>query len=138
MKKIVTILLVLFTFNCFAQNEAEISIGDTLVFYGCSGESFQYIDLYKKTRVEVDSINYDTMFEWTFYNTFFETGDFDVTRLPCSYEGKRGIIKHMMLLETEDGMGQTVVIAKIEDELSAAYIIEDAFINEEIIYIPKE
>ncbi|MBT8326075.1 MAG: hypothetical protein KJP21_00040, partial [Bacteroidia bacterium] len=77
MKQLMTFLILLLAFNGFSQSEAEISIGDTLVFYGCSGESFKYIDLYKKTRIEVEGINYDTMSEWTFYNTFFETGDFD-------------------------------------------------------------
>jgi aryl carrier-like protein len=127
-----------------AQNEAELSVGDTLIFDGCDSISFKYIDLYVKTRFEEGkAIDFDTLNEWAFYDAFFNTGDFDVTRLPCSYEGRSAVIKHMFAAEvpTEDGgipKIMTVVIAMIDKGKSAAYIIEEAFYNEEVLFVPKE
>ncbi|PCJ67406.1 MAG: hypothetical protein COA58_03545 [Bacteroidetes bacterium] len=120
-----------------AQDEVQLQINDTLYFDVCNGESFKYIDYYKKSRFENDSVDFDTTQGWFFYNTYFDSGDFDVTRMPCSLSGDYGIIKHIMNIKAQDGTEQTVVIALIDHGNAAAYIIADAFLSEEILYAPK-
>ncbi len=135
--------LMILSFQLFAQQqEAEIQVQDTLFFSDCNGSSFKYIDFYKKSRIEEgDTFNYDTLFFWDFYNTFFELGDFDVSRLPCSFKNDFAIVKHIMALKPTDGSSEepkTIVIAMFPDKISAAYIIEDAFVEGEIIFVPKK
>ena len=136
MRIILFFSLALFTFTSFAQqDEVTLKFGDTLQFGQCGESAYLYIDLYVKTRFEGDSSSMDSLFDWEFYNAFFNTGDFDVSRLPCSYKGKYGIIKHMMAIEGENDEIYNVIIVMIEDGKSAAYIVEDAFIHEEVIYV---
>ena len=137
----ITLILTLFsTFTMLAQQEeVEIKIQDTLYFNQCNSTSYQYIDYYKKTRFEEkDTVDLTYIYNWDFYNTFFSTGDFDVSRLPCSMNGKYGIIKHIMSISNEKNKSQTVVIAMIENNISAAYNTEKAFLNDELIYAPKK
>ena len=139
--KKITLLLTLFsTVTLLAQQEeVEIKIQDTLYFNQCNSTSYQYIDYYKKTRFEEkDTSDLTHIYNWDFYNAFFNTGDFDVLRLPCSMKGKYGIIKHIMSISNEKNKSQTVVIAMIENNISAAYITEKAFLNDELIYAPKK
>ena len=136
-------ILYLFIIFCsstlaFAQEEVEIQFGDTLYFGQCDAEAYTYIDFYSKTRFELDSISYDSINGWDFYNRFFNTGDFDVSRLPKSFEGAYGIVKHMMSIESTEGVWINIVIVMIEDGKSAAYIVEDAFIEEEVIFAPAQ
>ncbi len=142
MRKIVFGILCLIGLSVYAQQDAEIVVGDTLYFAECNGDSYQYMDLYKKSRIDPnDTFNYDELNNWDFYNTFFALGDFDVKRLPCAYKGKYGVIKHIMAMEKPAGgeeppIMQTVVIVMIEQGLSAAYIIEEAFAGGEIALAP--
>ena len=142
MRFIKTILLACIlagSLTCTAQEEATLQIGDTLYFDVCSETNYKYIDYFKKTRFEKDTIQSDTLTGWNFYNRFFDTGDFDVKRMPCSFSGGYGIIKHFLSVESKtDGLPQTVVIVSIELGVSAAYITEAAFINEEILYAPRQ
>ncbi|MFY0643312.1 MAG: hypothetical protein JXR19_02480 [Bacteroidia bacterium] len=134
------LISIAFLFVCsliYAQEEHELQFGDTLYFGACHSEAYTYMDLYVKTRFEKDSISYDSLFEWEFYNRFFNTGDFDVSRMPCSYSGKYGVIKHMMAIETDQGDVINVVVAMILDGKSVAYIVEEAFINEEVLLAPQ-
>lgn len=139
--KNLTLLVIIFlSFNSSAQeNEVEISVQDTLYFDQCNTDSYQFIDYYKKTRFETeDTISLNDLYNWDFYNTFFNTGDFDVSRLPCSMKGRYGIIKHIMTITDDKGENHTVVIAMIENNSSAAYIMEEAFLNDELLYAPKQ
>ena len=136
MRLSIILFLGLFSLASFAQDEAEIQIGDTIYFGECTGENYNYIDLYVKTRFELDSISYDTITEWAFYNRFFTTGDFSASRLPCSYAGQHAVIKHMMSVEDENGVWHNVVMAMIIDGSSVAYIIEEAFMEGEIVLDP--
>ena len=121
------------------QDEVEIKIQDTLYFNQCTADTYQFIDYYKKTRFNPNDTNDLThLYNWDFYNSFFNTGDFDVSRLPCSMNGQYGIVKHIMRISDEKKNGQTVVIAMIEKNVSAAYITEEAFLNDELIYAPKK
>ena len=139
--KNLTLLVIIFlSFNSSAQeNEVEIRVQDTLYFNQCNTDSYQFIDYYKKTRFETeDTISLNDLYNWDFYNTFFNTGDFDVSRLPCSMKGRYGIIKHIMTITDDKGENHTVVIAMIENNSSAAYITEEAFLNDELLYAPKQ
>jgi hypothetical protein len=138
--KINLTLLLLITTAAFTANaqseEVNLQIGDTFYFDVCEGENYTFIDYYKKTRFEKDTLNTDTIDGWAFYKAFFETGDFDVTRMPCALKGQYGIINHMMLATVDDAE-KMIVIAVIEKGVSIAYIIEDAFSNGEVVYAPK-
>jgi hypothetical protein len=139
LKELILILsLFISAISLAQQEEIEIKFQDTLYFSQCNSNNYQYIDYYKKTRFEEkDSNDLNNLYNWEFYNAFFNTGDFDVSRLPCSMKGKYGIIKHIMNISDENGKLHTVVIAMIVNNLSAAYITEEAFLNNELIYAPK-
>lgn len=142
MRKLFILIITLLSFGVQAQQYAEIEVGDTLYFAPCNGESYQYMDLYKKSRIDPrDTFNYDVLNDWEFYNTFFEFGDFDVSRVPCEYQYNFGIIKHIMAVEIPDSTAstpptQTIVIVMIEYGLSAAYLVENAF-SEGEVYVSK-
>ena len=140
LKNLTLLIIIFLSFNSSAQeNEVEIRVQDTLYFDQCNTDSYQFIDYYKKTRFETeDTINLNDLYNWDFYNTFFNTGDFDVSRLPCSMKGRYGIIKHIMTITDDKGENHTVVIAMIENNSSAAYITEEAFLNDELLYAPKQ
>lgn len=140
LKNLTLLVIIFLSFNSSAQeNEVEISVQDTLYFDQCNTDSYQFIDYYKKTRFETDdTISLNDLYNWDFYNTFFNTGDFDVSRLPCSMKGRYGIIKHIMTITDDKGENHTVVIAMIENNSSAAYITEEAFLNDELLYAPKQ
>ena len=140
LKNLTLLIIIFLSFNSSAQeNEVEIRVQDTLYFDQCNTDSYQFIDYYKKTRFETeDTISLNDLYNWDFYNTFFNTGDFDVSRLPCSMKGRYGIIKHIMTITDDKGENHTVVIAMIENNSSAAYITEEAFLNDELLYAPKQ
>jgi hypothetical protein len=140
LKNLTLLVIIFLSFNSSAQeNEVEIRVQDTLYFDQCNTDSYQFIDYYKKTRFETeDTISLNDLYNWDFYNTFFNTGDFDVSRLPCSMKGRYGIIKHIMTITDDKGENHTVVIAMIENNSSAAYITEEAFLNDELLYAPKQ
>lgn len=117
--------------------EVQLSIGDTLFFDNCNGENYQYIDFYKKTRFEGDKVDYDTLNGEEFYAHFFNTGDFDVTRLPCSFKNSYGTIKHMMTVDVQDGQRRNIIVLMVENGVTAAHVVEEAFINEEVLYVPR-
>lgn len=140
LKNLTLLVIIFLSFTSSAQeNEVEIRVQDTLYFDQCNTDSYQFIDYYKKTRFETeDTISLNDLYNWDFYNTFFNTGDFDVSRLPCSMKGRYGIIKHIMTITDDKGENHTVVIAMIENNSSAAYIMEEAFLNDELLYAPKQ
>ena len=140
LKNLTLLVIIFLSFNSSAQeNEVEIRVQDTLYFDQCNTDSYQFIDYYKKTRFETeDTISLNDLYNWDFYNTFFNTGDFDVSRLPCSMKGRYGIIRHIMTITDDKGENHTVVIAMIENNSSAAYITEEAFLNDELLYAPKQ
>jgi hypothetical protein len=137
MKIVLLILISGLTLTASAQlQEAEIQIGDTLYFDVCDGDDYKFIDYYKKTRFETDTLDTDTISGWAFYKAFFNTGDFDVTRMPCELQGRYGIINHMMVSKIGDAE-KMVVVAVIEKGVSVAYIVEDAFSEGEVTYAPR-
>lgn len=137
MRIYVVFLVMLAGLSLKAQEEVTLEIGDSLYFEACDQEAYEYIDLYVKTRFELDSISYDSLSDWAFYNRFFNTGDFDVSRLPCKYSGQFGIIKHMMSMQNPEGEWLNVVVAMIKDGKSAAYVVEQAFTEGEVWVVKK-
>lgn len=92
MHRLLFFTLLLYPLIDFAQKPVELTIGDTLVIGECkSGEFFTHMDLYRKTRMEDTLSGYDTSGGSNFYEWFFLKGDFDASRLPCSY-GKRKVV----------------------------------------------
>jgi len=120
------------------EKEVQIKIHDTLYFDACQGDVFEHIDLYKKTRFEQDTVDFVSINGQDFYDAFFNTGDFDVARLPCSYSGSYGVIKHIMAVQGDNGIEQTVIVAMIENGVSAAYMFGDVFMTKEVLYAPKQ
>ena len=139
MKEIAITVFILFTaIAADAQTqEMVLEIGDTLYFDQCTGENYTYIDYFQKTRFEGDPLRQDTATGMNYYTIFFDTGDFDVHRMPCNMEGKYGIIKHMMQVELEEIGTQAVFIAEIEKGKTAAYVLELAFSHGEVIWSPS-
>ena len=129
MKHNLTLLLLLFAFcTCSAQEEKELSIGDTLYFHTCKGDNYQYIDLYVKTRWEDTTLTYNQYTGEGFYEYFFSKGDFDVARMPCSYQGKFAVISAAQEVPRNDGTSRLVVLAIIEKDKRLAWLeIEKAF-----------
>lgn len=141
MNKIKQVLLVILTLSCFmavAQQEEEVSLqwGDTLYFGDCNGESYTYIDFYLKTRFEHDTIDFDTINGFRYFDKFTATGDFDVSRLSCRYAGQYAVIKHIMALPQEDGKVINVILGMVENGVSMVYLLEDAFIKGEVLVSP--
>ncbi|MBT6235875.1 MAG: hypothetical protein HOI49_07290 [Bacteroidetes bacterium] len=138
MKKILSIIcLMIGTLAASGQaQEVVIEIGDTIYFDEYKGDNYTYIDYYKKTRFETDKPLSDTATGWNFYNTFFNTGDFDVHRMSSTMKGKYGILKHIMAVQLEGGGTQMVFIAEVDKGKSAAYIVEPAFLTGEIVWSP--
>ena len=120
------------------EKEVQIKIHDTIYFDACQGDVYEHIDLYKKTRFEQDTLDFDSVDGEAFYDAFFNTGDFDVARLPCFYSGSYGVIKHITAVIDDTGIEYTVIIAMIENGVSAAYMLGDAFMTEEVLYAPKQ
>lgn len=139
MKELAITTLLLFT-AILADAQAQevvLELGDTLYFDQCSGDNYTYIDYFEKTRFEADPLRQDTATEANYYTNFFDTGDFDVHRMPCNMKGKYGIIKHMMQVELKEIGTQAVFIAEIEKGKTAAYVIELAFSRGEVIWSPS-
>lgn len=140
MKKLIllaTLAFILYTTAARGQvAEVIVEIGDTLYFGACNGENYTYIDFFKKTRFEDDKPLSDTATSWNYYTTFFDTGDFDVNRMPCKKSGTYSIIKHMMMVQLRDDTSQMVFVAEVEKGKSAAYIMEPAFAAAEVIWSP--
>lgn len=136
-KTISTLLILMMAIAANAQTEEiVVEIGDSLYFDACSGDNYTYIDYFQKTRFEQDKPLSDTATGLNYYDTFFNTGDFDVHRLPCDMQGKYGVIKHMMMVDLENIGPKMIFLAEIEKGKSAAYIVEDAFATREVLWSP--
>jgi hypothetical protein len=124
-----TLLLALLAYSfCDAQEQKELTIGDTLYFHDCNGLNYEYIDLYLKTRWEDTSLTYNLNSGDGFYEYFFSKGDFDVARMPCSYKGDFAVISAAQQVPRNDGTTRLVVLAVLEKDKKVAWLeIEKAF-----------
>lgn len=139
MRKTLFLILILACISQgFAQEEVQLQLDDTLYFAPIEADNYIYIDYYKKTRFEKERIDMDTCYNLNFYNRFFGDGDFDVSRMPKRLANSYGIIKYIMAGQDAEGNNVNIIIAMIENGVSAAYIMEDAFIHEEVLYAPKQ
>jgi hypothetical protein len=113
---------------CQAQEQKDLTIGDTLYFNACNGDNYQYIDLYVKTRWEDTTLTYNKNTGDGFYEYFFSKGDFDVARMPCSYKGNFAVISAAQEVPRNDGTSRLVVLAILEKDKRVAWLeIEQAF-----------
>lgn len=125
-------LSLLCSFQVSAQEETDLQIGDVIEFAPVSSDQYTYIDLYVKTRHVAHDLTYDSLTGDGFYEYFFQHGDFDVSRLPTSYVGKRAKIASFRLVSDEAGNTRTIVLAVIEKDREVVWLEAEAFVNEEV------
>jgi hypothetical protein len=137
MKKLIGLILLLGAFisPSFSQVEKELNNVDTLYFCTCTGENFQFIDLYTKTRWEKTDLTYNREDGTGFYEYFFTTGDFDIKRMPCSFKNAKGVVTAIQVI-TEDGKDpRTVMFITLEENVTVAWVeAEKAFESGEMQY----
>jgi hypothetical protein len=91
--------------------ELELTIGDTIEIGTCTDKnSYRFIDLYRKTRIEDTTATYDTLGGSNFYTWFFKTGDFDASRLPCSNSGRKVILAAAQYFTMKEGEEPVLVL----------------------------
>jgi|GEM_PF-658234 len=113
-----------------------LEIGDTLTFKTyCENGTFNFIDLYTKTRYTDSILNFNYFTGEGFHNAFFGSGDFDAKRLPCSYNGQKfTIISTQYFMDKNTGEQRFVVFAMLEDWRKVAWIeFIDAYESGEIV-----
>lgn len=116
----------------YTQEETDLKVGDVLEFAPQKNENYSFIDLYVKTRQAPHDLSYDSLTGDGFYEYFFHTGDFDVSRLPSSYQGKRAKIAAFRLVSDESGNTRTIVLAVITPDKEVVWLEAEAFVNEEV------
>ncbi len=118
------------------ETTLNFSIGDTVIFEQCTGkESYQFIDLYAKTRIIDTTLWYNEETGEGFYSMFFLTGDLDGKRLPCNFQKQTAtIITAMQVKDKNTKTDKWVVFAWVnKKERKAAWIeIEKAIEYSEI------
>lgn len=95
--------------------EVEISRGDTLQIGKANTGVFEHLDMYRKTRWAGNEPAYDTATGNGFFQSFFATGDFDVTELPKAYAGRRLVVLGVEVLSNKK-TGQPMNIMYLQDE----------------------
>lgn len=141
MKRIWLVILIILPAISHAQNETEMEmeVGDTLIFGKCEGDNFQYIDLYRKTRVEETDLTYDSITGEGFYEYFFSKGDFDVHRLPADYSGRKCVISAVNVVTQKDGSQRLVIFATVKKDEEVVWIeAEKAFGTEEVTWLNRK
>ncbi len=98
----------------FAQDviEKNIEPGMYITLTPCKSNS-QYVsmDIYSKTRFNanekptIDSTTGEGLFEY-----FFKPGDFDASRLPCTYGNKSYRVASLHILPAQDGSEKRVIL----------------------------
>lgn len=117
------------------HRDIDISVGDTLEFWNCEGDNFEFIDLYSKTRFEETDLVYDSTTGEGFYEYFFTTGDFDVHRLTCDYARTKCIITAINYVTDDDGSQRLVIFATIKANEKVAWIeAQEAFSAGEVVW----
>lgn len=101
-----------------------IEIGDTLTFKtNCETGTFNFIDLYTKTRYTDSILNFNYFTGEGFHKAFFGSGDFDAARLPCSYNGQKfAIISTQYFTDKNTGVQRFVVFVMLEDWRKVAWL----------------
>ncbi len=128
---LLTIGLIVFTFNANAQQQdtaAEqdlvITIGDTITFTNlCDSGTYKHVDMYVKTRYIDTVLTFNPITGEGFYKTFFAEGDFDAKRMPCSYAGKKFTITATQYFKDKrTGADRFVVFVLLENWRTVAWI----------------
>ena len=139
MKLIICTLACILSFNLTQAQESEeltIAIGDTIMFKtSCDSGTFNYIDLYTKTRYYDTIVNYDTITGDGFYKSFFFDGDFGAERLPCSYNGQKFTINSAQYFEDNNTKEERLIVfVRLESWDKVAWVeLIDAYEGGEIL-----
>jgi hypothetical protein len=136
-KNLLVFLILVKGYNLFAQNQqVNMAIGDTLHIGKCKmGETFEYIDIYTKTRI-VDTAKYNEETGEGFVDYYFGRGDFDGGRMPCKYTHTPIIIAaYKKVRNKQTKSEQTIILAWVDKaKLQLAMIeIEKAWESGEVI-----
>lgn len=110
-----------------AQTEVQIQVGSLLELAPIDSSSYQYIDLYTKTRFEEQEIYYDSLSGSGLYDYFFGRGDFDAHRLPGTMNGERLKIAAFQNVEDQDGNVRTIILCWQQQNKSMIWIEMNAF-----------
>lgn len=138
MVKFISIFILMLSFSSIsAQNkELNLQIGDTVTFVSnCDSGTFNYIDLYTKTRYLDSNVVYDTLTGDGFYQAFFFDGDFNAERLPCSYSNQKFIITSAQYFtDNKTKEDRLVVFVRLESWDKVAWIeFIDAYEASEVL-----
>lgn len=140
MKYLLVIITLSISLNSYSQKKEnlELAVGDTLEFGKCKGADYLYMDLYTKTRFEPNNDTFDIETGDGFYNYFFNTGDFDATKLPCSYSGKKAsIVAFQDVEDNETHEIRTIILVKVAEHSVVWIEFLQAYDNDEVLVIPK-
>jgi hypothetical protein len=135
---VVFLVLYLYCTQVFGQDiivDKQIEVGMEVVLNNCpSGKSFQYIDLYSKTRYNSSvQPNIDSATGNGVYEYYFTPGDFDASRLPCSFSGKKYKVAALHVFEGENGQDKRVMLLYTSDMLKIIWVeFDDAVNNDEL------
>lgn len=135
--------LALFTLiytNGYSQKteEIQLAVGDTLQFSKCSGGNYLYMDIYTKTRFEPNDDTFNVETGEGFYHYFFATGDFDATKLPCSYSGQKvTIVAFQDVEDNETHEIRSIILVKLAEHTVVWIEFLPAYNNDEVIIVPK-
>lgn len=110
-----------------AQSEVQIQVGSILELAPTDSASYQYIDLYTKTRFETAEVSQDSISSAGLYNYFFSRGDFDAYRLPATMQGQQLRIAAFQNVEDKEGNIRTIILCWFQQNKSMIWIEMNAF-----------
>jgi hypothetical protein len=131
------IIFFLITKASFAQDAIEKNIepGMYVKLTPCKiGSQYISMDVYTKTRFNanekpsIDSTTGEGLFEY-----FFKPGDFDASRLPCTYGNKSYRVASLHLLPSQDGNEKRVMLLYTADPYKIIWVEFDKAVELEEI-----
>jgi hypothetical protein len=119
------------------QVQKNIEVGMEVTLKPCSASMYyRYLDLYTKTRFDsnkppvIDSTSGEGLYEY-----YFTPGDFDASRLPCSYAGKKYKVAALHIFEDENAKEKRVMLLYTSEPLKIIWVeFDDAVLNEELTW----
>jgi len=137
--KVLLLVIAVFSTTIYSRaqkRDINIVVGDSLVLNRCSNKDigFLHIDIVVKTRWVNRGLTYNKETGEGFYDYFFNEGDFDSKRLPCSYAGRKFRIANIQQYNNDDGSTRTVIIGQIDNEHTVLWIeLDKAIQDKEIV-----
>jgi hypothetical protein len=119
------------------QVQKDVEVGMEVTLMPCSASIFyRHIDLYTKTRYDsnkppqIDSASGEGLYDY-----FFTPGDFDASRLPCTYASKKYKVAALHIFEEENGKEKRVMLLYTAEPLKLIWVeFDDAVLNEELTW----